>query len=337
MLEVKYSMTTSMEFLSNIAEHYTKACGETVSVRDHSLVFPPAVAEGKFSFYEIEPGLSLCCLDCTFLKGVRFRRSDTVTNDIKVLHINLSTSPFWLYQQGKGTIDVGTDWKNAVFYGQSNFASEFVAEDGTVARVINIYFTKDWWVTGNEIMAQQYPALTDILLSKTSQLTIDLDLRLLLAAQEILGVALPKYGLNLYFEGCVRKIMALFVNRLTVPLAEDEMLDFAEVSRVIAAKDKILNELDQPVPTLEQVATQCHVNKSKFSYMFRAVFHKAYSDFFLEAKMQKAADLLLEGYSIAEVGSALNYKNLGHFAGAFYNYYHTTPKFYKKSLFNKGK
>ncbi|PZF71768.1 helix-turn-helix domain-containing protein [Taibaiella soli] len=337
MLEIEYSMTTSLDFLNTIVESYTNASGERVYVQENSLVFPPGIAEGKFSFYEIEPGLSICCLDCTFIKGVRFKRSDTKANDIKVLHVNLSTMPFWLNQQGKNSIDVGTGWKNAVFYGQSHFASEFVAEAGTVAKVINIYFTKDWWVTSNEVAARQYPSLISTLLDENVQRTIDLDLGMLLAAQEIIGAAPPIHALNLYYEGCARKIIALFINRLTTSLTSEEELDFSEVSRVIAAKDKILNELDQPVPTLEQVAEQCNVSKSKFSYLFRAVFNKAYSDFFLEAKMQKAADLLLEGYSIAEVGNALNYKNLGHFAGSFYSYYHTTPKFYKRSIFNKGK
>jgi AraC-like DNA-binding protein len=332
MLEFEYSLTTSPKILENAADAIGAAFGEKIHTENNALVFPPSVATGKAEFYSLDLGLGLSLMDCRFTKEVKFIRKPLLINDFHILHFNLSSIPVWVHTQTGESVDVGTDWKNAVYYGTSGMGAELCpAQDGNL-RMVNIIFSRAWLIKHYDIeKTPLHPGLaSEFLMDQPIQFFMDLDLRLLLIAEEILVTTPPSHMQKLYYEGCAKRLVALVADRLARPVGNDEKLKFNEVSTVMAIKERVSRSLDKPLPALEDLATECVMSKTKFASLFKAIYHKNYSDYFLQTKMQKAAELLLKGSPVSEVGHAVGYNNLSHFAKAFKDYFNTTPKLYQK-------
>lgn len=332
MLEFEYSLTTSPKILENAADAIGAAFGEKIQTENNALVFPPSVATGKGEFYSLDLGLGLSLMDCRFTKPVKFIRKPLLINDFHVLHFNLSSMPVWLNTQNGDSVDVGTDWKNAVYYATSGVGAELCpAQDGYL-RMVNIIFSRAWLIKHYDIeKTPLHPAFAaEYLTDEPLQFFMDLDLRLLLIAEEILVSMPPLHMQKLYYEGCAKRLIALVADRLARPVVNDEKLKFNEVSTVMAIKERVSRSLDKSLPALEDLAMECVMSKTKFASLFKAIYHKNYSDYFLQTKMQKAAELLLKGSPVSEVGHAVGYNNLSHFAKAFKDYFNTTPKLYQK-------
>ncbi len=333
-IEVGYALTTSKGFIENIALQLSEAYDETVYVEGNSLILPPSLGQGRFDFFCIEPGLSVCLMDCVFFKTIRFKRQPLLINDFHIIHLNLSIVPVMVKKDNQETIDIGTDWQNAIFYSTSAKGAEMLAIAGNNVRSVLVIYTRAWLLSNYQMENIPTHAMyvNEFKKDQPMQFSMDLDIRLLLLAHDMLTLQAPGFMFNVYFEGYARRVIALVANTLA-SLPQDEVKpDFEKIMKILAIKKQISESLDQPLPLLEELAEGCKMSKSNFIRLFRILFRKNYSDYFGELRMQKASDLLLEGMVVSEAGHAVGYKNLGHFAKAFKEYFHISPKHYKKNI-----
>ncbi len=332
MVEVEYALTTGPKILELAAESIGSAFGEKIETANNALVFPPSVATGKAEFISLDGGLSVMLMDCRFAKEVKFIRNSLPINDFHVLHFNLSTGPVLLSAHNGQVVDVGTDWKNAIYYSTSGLGAKLYPSTDSNVRIINIVFSRAWLTKHYDIeKVPLHPAYaSEFLMDEPVQFFMDLNLRMLLIAEEMLVSAPPLNMQRLFYEGCAKRLIALAVERLAMPGNNNEKLKFHEVSAVMGVKERMSRAINKPIPSLDEIAVECVMSKTKYAALFKAIYHKSYLDYFLQIKMQKAAELLLKGTSVAEVGHAVGYNNLSHFARAFKDYFNTTPKLYQK-------
>lgn len=99
-------------------------------------------------------------------------------------------------------------------------------------------------------------------------------------------------------------------------------VDLTGVSKVDAElifkiKEKLVSNLTE-APTIEALSNAYGISKTKLKRLFKHVFGTTIYQFFLDHRMGLARKLLSEGnMSVTEVGYAVGYSNLSHFADSF--------------------
>jgi AraC-like DNA-binding protein len=336
MIEVDYALTTSSRFLENIAEKLVSNAGVKTTIENNALVFPSGLAVGKFEHYPVDANLSLCLIDCTFLQEIRFNRLPASINYFHALTFNLSTISLMVERHDSKGLHAGESWHNKIMYSSSEKGLKWTAPENSNIRMVIIYFTRAWLQENYAVnnLPSDFPYASEFMEDRALQFSLDLDLDLLIMLQEILGSPAPKYMSNLYYEGCARKLIALVAQRLAKPVTGSE-LKYEDVTLLLHLEQRLEEKLDIPLPSLEDLARECYMSKSKFEKLFKAVFGKNVTDFFYNIKMTKAADLLKQGWEPNKVAHMVGFPTASHFIKVFKVFYKTTPKSFQISLTKK--
>lgn len=80
--------------------------------------------------------------------------------------------------------------------------------------------------------------------------------------------------------------------------------------------------------SLQDVADCVYLNPIYFSRFFKLHTGQNFSEYLLNKRMKRAAELLKKNMKITDVSEACGYNNLGYFSRAFKEYYKCTPKEY---------
>jgi len=332
MVEIEYYVSVSKKSQIHLADALSAASGKEIKFQGDQILLPRELGSGKFKFYELEDGLSINLLDCIFTRHIVFRRQPVHSNEYYILHFNLSTGPVIANKASGRIVDLGSDWKTAVLFSSSGKGVEIEVSVPEPVRIVTLVFTRAWFMrhfnavelpmTGNYVknFAEDIPF----------QLTINLDMQMLADAEAVFTADLPDYCMPLFLGGCARKLVALFTQRLLGPQQQqDESMQFREVMQIMKATELAEQSLYQSVPSLDAMADICFMSRSKFATLFRKIFQKNFGDYFLEKKMQQAAELLLKGFPVIDVAHSVGYSNVSHFSKAFNDYFFTTPKAYQ--------
>jgi two-component system response regulator YesN len=93
-------------------------------------------------------------------------------------------------------------------------------------------------------------------------------------------------------------------------------------------KDNLYQEM-----TREELASHVYLNPAYLSRLFRKETGFSLSDYILQERMDKAADMLLcTDKTISEIADSLGYDNFSYFARLFKKIHGMTPQYYRKSL-----
>lgn len=99
-----------------------------------------------------------------------------------------------------------------------------------------------------------------------------------------------------------------------------------DLKMLIKIKDKVLSDL-QKTPTIEEISKIYGYSPSKFKRDFKKVFGKSFYKFFIEYKLEKAKQLLLNNkLTVTEISRIVGYKSLAKFSYAFKHQYGVSPK-----------
>lgn len=339
MIEVEYLLTTSASFLERMAEKLSEGYGEKVTVKNNGLVFPPGLAKGRFEFYDIDPDMSFTLLDCVFYEDIKFQRAPIMINYFHSLSFNLSTISFMVERHDGEVTHIGDSWERKILYSTSEKGLGWTAPKNVRIRMLVLYFTRSWLMKYYKIDAlpMHMPHAQELMQDQALQFTLDLDLEILLMVQDILTMQAPEYMARLYYEGCAKALAAMVASRLIDKRDTESKLNYEEVTHLLDIEKALEEKLDQPLPALEDLAQQCHMSKSKFEKLFKAIFGKSITDFFHNIRMQKAAELLRQGWDTGKAANMVGYSNVGNFAKVFKSYYNTTPKSYQVKMKENSK
>ncbi|MEX6689770.1 AraC family transcriptional regulator [Danxiaibacter flavus] len=328
---INYSLTPSLIFLETIASGLSEACGKKVAITNNSLIFPDSLGEGRFEFIVLEPGLSICLVDCLFREPVIFHRNPLTINDFRVVHFNLSNN-YITFNGNKSAQKTKQDqWKDSIKYSSSREPAEINYSNMARVQMVSIIFSNEWAMKRYDLTESRAGVLYSAFYSANlpDNFSLNMDLELLHIVRNMLFGKKPKYTAKLYYEGYAIKILAMVLNKHLSKDEKIERINFDHVNRIMAIKERIENRLDNQIPSLEQAARESFMNQSTFASLFKHVYKKNYFDFFTSAKMQHAAALLITGRPVSEVGKAVGYINLGHFSKAFRLYFNVNPKAYQ--------
>ncbi|MBB6460939.1 helix-turn-helix domain-containing protein [Flammeovirga kamogawensis] len=99
-----------------------------------------------------------------------------------------------------------------------------------------------------------------------------------------------------------------------------------DLNILLHIKDDVINNLLE-IPSIEELSLRYGYSSSKFKRDFKKVFGKPVHKFYIEFKLEKAKQLLLnEKLTITEVSRIIGYKSLAKFSSAFKQQYGVSPK-----------
>jgi len=122
-----------------------------------------------------------------------------------------------------------------------------------------------------------------------------------------------------------------WIKRMVATVSETLALNHPSNSIVANLKTFIAAHLDQEL-TREDLAAHVHLNPAYLSRLFRKETGVVLSDYILQERMKKAADLLVStSKTISEVADSLGYGNFSYFARLFRKVHGIAPHDYRKA------
>jgi AraC-like DNA-binding protein len=102
--------------------------------------------------------------------------------------------------------------------------------------------------------------------------------------------------------------------------------DPIHLAQIFKAKSLLVQDLSAP-PTIAALASSVLLSESQLKQSFREVFGVSIYQYFQQARLEKAKELLAENRrTVKEVGYELGFTNIGHFSRLFERVYHVKPK-----------
>lgn len=111
------------------------------------------------------------------------------------------------------------------------------------------------------------------------------------------------------------------------------LLNSADRKALHALYSYILQNLDQPLPHLEEIAHTYGINEYKLKYGFRELYDTSVFRFLKQERLKKAR-LLIENTStpINVIAKVCGYQNKAHFSKDFSSYFDITPRRVRKKV-----
>ncbi len=108
------------------------------------------------------------------------------------------------------------------------------------------------------------------------------------------------------------------------PKAESETLSIRERKLLMAARERLLQDLSDP-PTIAELARETGLNQLKLKRGFKAVFGHSIYALFQRERMDRARELL-QRHGVTETAMMLGYSNVSHFSVAFRKQFGVLPR-----------
>lgn len=88
--------------------------------------------------------------------------------------------------------------------------------------------------------------------------------------------------------------------------------------------------------TLEEVAAFVNLSPNYFSNLFKEEFDETFIEFLTKTRMESARSLIEENsYSLKEISFMVGYKDPNYFSRVFKKYFHSSPRQFQDSIFEK--
>lgn len=150
-----------------------------------------------------------------------------------------------------------------------------------------------------------------------------------LALHQLLNCPYQGVTKELYLEGKILELIALWLDRLTGDGSQPYLdLQLRETDLIQQAKGILVRHMDNPPSSLE-LARQVGLNEHKLRAGFRQIFGTTAFGYLHAYRMEQARQLLAETrMTVTEVAAKVGYANQGHFAAAFRKKFGITPRSY---------
>ncbi len=130
---------------------------------------------------------------------------------------------------------------------------------------------------------------------------------------------------RLYMEGMVLEILALQLDGLTRKTQAQTSLSRADIDRLHAARELLLQRMDDP-PGLKELASHACINEFKLKKGFKELFGTTVFGMLREYRMEAARAMFLDSdMTVSTVATAVGYTNMSHFIATFRQRYGVTP------------
>lgn len=332
--EISVYLNSDKDCLHDIANSMSKAYDKIIFQKNNTIYLPSSIGEGTISLLQLTTGLALFKANVKFKNKAKLMRSEVSSNAHLYIHFNLSEASFMIKKETGEQVDVGVDWNEAVFYSSSGKAAELELPEDKWAKWVTIVIHRSWLENKqlNYSSSIGENLIQDFLQNKRIQGMLNLTLEEMSVAFDLLQEKDMQTNTRLQIKGKVLRLLSYFITQHVKEDLVAQHADFLEVSRIMNVIGKLGKKNHHNWPTIALAARKCMMSRNKFIMLFKNIYHKNYHTLMMEIRMQKAAEFLQTGETIAEVGQKVGFANLSHFAKTFKQVFHIEPSRYKQSL-----
>lgn len=340
MHEIDYYLSTNADCMRAAAETMVQVTGKRILYESGAIVFPADFACGKFKYYELAEGLSVLLIDCVFYQPIKFVRAPVKSNDYHLLHFDLTGAPVVVNNASGNTVDVGSDWKDAVFYSSTGKGVTLVPPVGHPLRAVLIIANKTWFAKNFPLNpdSSQSSELAAFSAGSAFQFTTSLSIKCLPVVEEMLVASLEESVMPMYLKGSVLRLIAQFNVGLMACRQPYERPAFETATRVMQFKEKLeedwtnwsnSKERELPFMTTTEAAQSCHTSRTTFCRLFLEIYNTNFKAYFDALRIHVAAEMLQAGAKPLSVAIRIGYQTLGGFSKEFKRVYSMTPAQYR--------
>ncbi|UEG49927.1 helix-turn-helix transcriptional regulator [Ferruginibacter lapsinanis] len=325
MFYFNYNHTDYTSFL----QAYAKAMGTTFG-KDGVLHFPSAYGEGYHKLVVLPNGLQAIIIDVKLNQDfcVTRTKSDKEFYALRFDEVQIANSITVKF--GREHFSEDEHNRSAVLLTSSLFDFGFVLKKGSIARGVNIMITKEWLATylgikSTDKVIQKYLAL------KTASFNFepfDAEYRQLLT--EIMEEEKRHNPMKaVVIQNRIMLLIERFFMRLYQKMSSKTIrntLTNHEIQRLMNTEALLVSDFSVTPPTIPQLARKAAMSETKLKTLFKKIYGLSIYEYYQKNRMLKARHLLTtREYSIKEVGTMLNFKNLSNFTIAFKKEFNILP------------
>lgn len=133
---------------------------------------------------------------------------------------------------------------------------------------------------------------------------------------------------NFLYKIKIEELLYLLFDKLLKRANEKPgVINKKDIDKLYTVRAAVLSDLSIP-PQLPQLAKTASMSETKLKQLFKQVFGDTIYNYYQKARMEEAAFLLKQAYSVSEVGYQMGFRSLSHFSKVFQQHYGVTPKKY---------
>lgn len=297
-------------------------------VRDNIFWLPAAVGNGYVKVEKLANGLQVLINECTINQDCLFKRNTAPGNFYTVRFDELRNLRALSIKLGDLVLEDNTNIYSGAFLSNPVDKLEYLINEGTEDRCVNIYFTKEWvqqhfcisendfvW---NSILPVDKPAMEfEVLSIEYRELIEDI---FEMKKEQPLYLAAMQNRVMLLLENFLRNAYIRKANLYNSDISEVDLKRMIQVEAILAGN---VGEAPPPVPELARIAT---MSETKLKNLFKKTYGYSLYEYYQRNRMLKAKQLIAtKKYSVKEVGIRLGFKNLSNFTVAFKKQFNKLP------------
>ncbi len=322
-----------LEFTYDYCDHYDylHLLGDflKVPVTGNTILLPKAIGKGYIKAEKLTNGLQVLINECTLHQDCLFKRNPAPGNHFTLRFDEVRNVKALSIKLGDVVLEDKTNIYSGAFLSNPVEPLEYIINQQTEDRCVNIYFTKEW-VQKHFGIADNDSIWNNILpidkgAVQFDVLTIDYrelmeDIFELKSGQPLYHAALQN-RVMLLLEKFLRNAYNRAVNTSNEPsVSENDLKKMIQVEAILATA---VGEAPPPVPELARMAT---MSETKLKTLFKKIYDYSLYEYYQKNRMLKAKQLIAtKKYSVKEVGSRLGFKNLSNFTIAFKKQFNKLP------------
>jgi len=304
-----------------------KALG--VPVKDNMLWLPPALGTGYIKVEKLANGLQVLFNECTLHQEFLFHRNQSDGNGYTLRFDEVRNLKALSVKIGDIVLEDSTPIYSGAFLSNSFSELEYVVNEDTESKSINIYFTNEWLNSYSGLKANGN-FLKEALVAPGSAIhfeVLTLEYRELMEEIFELKPAHPVYQAVL--QNRVMLLLEKFLRGLYLKLVDPSYsygIAPDELKRMIQIEAILVKDLGVAPPSVSELARIAMMSETKLKYTFKRIYQHGLYEYYQKNRMLKARQLLVrKKNAVKEVGMQLGFKNLSNFTIAFKKEFNILP------------
>jgi AraC-like DNA-binding protein len=314
-----YSLTP--EWQHNLVEEMN---GELID--DKIIVIPESLGHGHSYFTQITPGISVLFMDFVLTEEVKINRIKS-ENELYIFHFDLSEHVNKI-KINDVDYNIGSYDNLGLAIIDNKIESSFKPAVNERTLALRLLVDKSLLTDFLKNHPSEQYSQRKITVPKNALYYYDnIDSNSILLIRSLKDKSVFETSFEPYLKGISLKLLGNFLNRYENSKAVENEISELEIEAVTKTKTFLLNNLNNPFPSVTYLSKMAGMSESKYKMLFKKRFNTTPNNFFITEKMILANKLLQSGdyNTLTEVLYELNYTKLSYFTSKYFEIFHKKP------------
>ena len=299
------------------------------TIKDNQFIFHHEIGNGKMQYLILQEGLWVCQMNFELVQTLSLIRNPKDTNDCFALNFYFSDTEI-LNVIDKQTFKLGYE-HISILLNSAAATMKLIVPVQKPIKILKIGFTREW-LKRTLLVDENVGNLAKLFLSdKPFYILENLDYKF----KEILKTVDLNTSTRLSIFSSVLQLFDYLVLKIN-KRASDKLIPanihYRDFRQLVRARNMLDTNLKQRIP-IEELAEIAEMSLSKFKRLFGQVFGTTPYKYYLENKMERAMEMLIQGkQSVSEVGFLIGYTNLSQFTKAFKKHHGVLPSMVRSEM-----